>query len=194
MSNDGIKWIPLARIEKYSPEVVEELTHVLGYEPKSQDFTRLGADPYSVEEYPGNILVTNGLGNLTNLFTGGGGSVVSTARGFLAVGDSSTGELAANSDLAAATNKYYNVLDSVTRVTTTVTNDAVQVQSTYGTSAANFAWAEWVLGSSTSGTITNATTLAGIATGAFIINRKTAVMGTKASGASWVFTAKITFS
>ena len=38
---DGIKWRPVARIDKYSPEVVAELTRILGREPKSFDFVEL---------------------------------------------------------------------------------------------------------------------------------------------------------
>jgi hypothetical protein len=197
MSRDSILWTPVARIDKYSPEVVAELTHLLGYEPKKEDFDRLGADPYASLEVEGNALTTNGLGNLTNLLTGGTTTpVISTTRGFVCVGDSSTAFAAAQTDLQAASNKYYNVIDGsgVTRVTTTVTNDTVQCVSTFGTSVGNFAWAEWAIGSSTGGTVTAGTTLAGTATGAFIYNRRVASMGTKASGASWAFTAKIQFS
>jgi hypothetical protein len=196
MSLDGIKWHPVARIEKYGPDVLRDLTHTLGYEPTGDDFTRLAIDPSSITEVEGNQLVTVGLGNLTNLLTGGTSApVISTARGFVGVGDSSTAWAAGQTDLQASTNKYYNSLATVTRTTTNVTNDAVQcAATTFGTSVANYAWNEWVIGSSTSGTITPGTSFGGGATGAFIYNRKVASMGTKASGASWVFTVTVTFS
>lgn len=193
MSLDGIKWTPSARIQKYSPGVVEELTRLLGHEPTADDFTRLGADPFAVTEIEGNLLTTAGLGHLTTVLTDNTATeVISTARSFLGVGDSSTAAAVTDTALVAATNKYYQTLDSVTRQTTTVTNDSVQAVATYGTSIANYAWNEWVLGSSTGGTLTAGTSLPG--TGNFIYNRKVASMGTKASGASWTFTVTIKFS
>jgi hypothetical protein len=193
MSFDGIKWTPTARIQKYSPEVVEELTRLLGYEPKAADFVRLGADPFAVLEIEGNLLTTAGLGHLTTVLTDSSATeVISTARSFLGVGDSSTGATVSDTALVASTNKYYKSLDSVTRTTTTVTNDSVQAVASYDSSTANYAWNEWVLGSSTSGTITSGTSLPG--TGGFIYNRKVASMGTKASGAAWTFTVTIKFS
>lgn len=197
MTNDGIKWTPYVRIQKYSPADVEEITRLLGHEPQGADFERLGANPYAITEIEGNQLTTGGLGNLTNRFTGGGGTAFSQTSGFTAVGDSTTAFAAAQTDLQAATNKYYMSIDSspgVTRTTTTVTNDTVQAQSTFGSGVANFAWQEWCWGYVTSGSVTAGTTLAGVGTGAAILNRKVASMGTKASGASWVFTTSVQFS
>jgi hypothetical protein len=193
MSLDGIKWTPTARIQKYSPEVVEELTHLLGYEPKASEFMRLGADPFAVLEIEGNLLTTAGLGHLTTVLTDSGATeVISTARSFLGVGDSSTGATVSDTALVASTNKYYQSLDSVSRVTTTVTNDSVQAVASFDSSTANYAWNEWVLGSSTGGSITPGTSVPG--TGGFIYNRKVASMGTKANGAAWTFTVTIKFS
>lgn len=198
MSNDGIKWTPLARVEKYSPEVVEELTRILGYEPRGEDFKRLGADPYAITEVEGNILVTGGLGALTNLLTGAGGQALTQARGIVGVGATNTAEAQAQTALSAnGGSAWYQGIDvspGVTRVTTTYTNDAVQTQATFVSADGNFAWNEWCWATSTSGTITPSATLASVATGTLMINRKVASMGTKASGASWVFTTKVTFS
>lgn len=193
MAGDGFKWNAFARVEKYSPEVVEELTRILGYEPKAADFARFSADPYASLEVDGNLITTNGLGNLTNLLIGGGGDPLTSARAFVGVGTSSTA--AAVSDTALLGTAYYNTFDSnPTRVTTTVTNDAVQGVSTFGTSVANHAWEEWGWCTTSSGTITPGTGINVSSGTEILINRKVASMGTKASGASWVFTTKVTFS
>lgn len=197
MSNDGFKWNAYARIDKYSPEVVRELTQYLGYEPKSADFKRLSVDANSITEVDGNILVTGGLGNLTNLFFGGGGDAFSNAKAIVGVGDSSTAAAAAQTDLQASTNKYFQGVDASnpTRVTTTVTNDAVQAIATFASGNANFAWNEWCWAVTTTGTITGNATLASVSSGTeTMLNRKVASMGTKGSGSSWVFTTKVTFS
>ena len=106
-----------------------------------------------------------------------------------------TAETTAQADLSAATNKYYNTFDAnPTRVTTTVTNDSVQGVSTFGTSVANWAWNEWAWFTTTTGTITPGTGI-NVSSGTETMwNRKVASMGTKASGATWVFTTKVTFS
>lgn len=195
MSHDGIKWSMYARIDKYDPDVVEEITRILGYEPKAADFERFSVDPSAVLEVPGNLITTVGLGNLTNLLIAGGGNPLTAARAFVGVGDSSTAAAVGNTDLSAASNKYYNTFDAnPTRVTTTVTNDSVQGVSTFGTSVANFAWEEWGWFTTSSGTITPGTTVNVSSGTEEIFNRKVASMGTKASGASWVFTTKVTFS
>lgn len=195
MSKDSILWTPLARVDKYSPEVVEELTRILGYEPKSEDFVRMGADPYASLEVEGNLLVGGGLAFLTAALIGSTYDPLTQARAFVGVGDSSTAAATNQTDLQASTNKYYNTLDSnPTRVTTTVTNDAVQAVSTFGTGVGNFAWNEWAWFTTTTGTITPGTAV-NVSSGTETMwNRKVASMGTKASGASWVFTTKVTFA
>lgn len=195
MELDTIKWTPVATIHKYSPEVVEELTRILGYEPKKADFDRFGADPYATLEVQGNLLVGGGLAFLTSALIGGTYDPLTAARAFVGVGDSSTAAAAAQVDLQAASNKYYNTFDAnPTRVTTTVTNDAVQGVSTFGTSVANFAWNEWAWFTTTTGTITPGTGI-NVSSGTETMwNRKVASMGTKASGASWALTTKVTFS
>jgi hypothetical protein len=197
MSRDTIKWHPVATIHKYSPEVVEELTRILGYEPKAADFVILGADPYATLEVEGNLITTVGLGFITNALinTSNPGDPLTQARAFCGVGDSSTGAAASQTDLQAASNKYYNTFDAnLTRVTTTVTNDSIQGVSTFGSAVANFAWNEWAWFTTTTGTITPGTTVNVSSGTESMWNRKVASMGTKSSGASWALTTKVTFS
>lgn len=197
MSLDGIKWNAHARVDKYSPEVVQELTRILGYEPNAEDFKRFSADPYAVVEVDGNLITTNGLGAITNLVTGIGGQVFSNARGIVGVGATATAATVADTVLGAnAGSAWYQGIDGsgLSRTTTTVTNDTIQAIATFASADGNFAWNEWCWASSTAGTITPSATLASVATGTLMLNHKIASMGTKASGASWVFTTTVKFS
>lgn len=206
MSLDGIKWSAHARVDKYSPEVVQELTHILGYEPNSEDFERFSADPYAVVEVDGNLITTVGLGNLTNLLIGGGGDPLTgttAGRSFVGVGSTATAATVADTVLGAngtAANGtvgcWYQAFDAnPTRTTTTVTNDTVQGISTFASADGNFAWQEWGWCTTTTGTIAGNATLATVTSGTeSLINHKIASMGTKASGASWVFTTTVKFS
>jgi hypothetical protein len=198
MTFDGIKWTPVARIEKYGPEVVDELTRLLGYEPKAADFASFSADPFAVTEVEGNVLCIGGLGMITNALISGTFDPLTgtgSGRSFVGVGtDSGTAALASQTALVGAT-QYYNTFDSnPTRVTTTTTNDAIQGVSTFGSAVANFAWNEWGWFSTTAGTITPGTAV-NVSSGTETMwNRKVASMGTKGSGSSWVFTTKVTFA
>lgn len=197
MNFDGIKWSPVARIDKYSPEVVNELTRILGYEPKKADFDRLGADPYAVLEVEGNLITTAGLGFVTAALIGGTFDPINATRAFCGVGATATAATVADAALGSnGASAYYQAFDGApTRVTTTVTNDAIQGVSTFASGNANFAWNEWCWASTTTGAITPGATLASITSGTETMwNHKIASMGTKASGASWVFTTKVTFS
>lgn len=194
---DGIKWQAHARIEKYSPEVIEELSRILGHEPKAQDFVAYSADPTTVTEVDGNLITTLGLGNFTSLLIGSGGDPLtgtSSGRSFVGVGNGTTAAAVGDTDLSGAS-KYFNTFDAnPTRVTTTVTNDTVQGVSTFGSSVANHAWEEWGWCTTTAGTITPGTSMAVSSGTEQLINHKVAAMGTKASGSSWVFTTTVKLS
>lgn len=193
---DGFKWHAHARIDKYSPEVVEELTRVLGYEPKAEDFKRLSVDPHAVVEVDGNILVAGGLAMLTNALIGGTADPLTSARAFCGVGATATAATTSDAILGAnGGSAWYQAFDSnPTRTTTTVTNDTIQGVSTFASANGNFAWNEWCWATTTTGTITGNATLASVSTGTETMwNHKIASMGTKASGASWVFTTTVAF-
>lgn len=146
-----------------------------------------------VDDTP-NLTTTNGLGRLTSSLTGAAPVVFSAATTTcIGVGDSATAALPADADLNAATNKYYTVADATpTRQTVTVTNDTIQVVATFISTVGNFVWNEWGLVLVTSAV--SATTLAGTGTSPILFNHKVAALGTKASGASWAFTAKLSWS
>ncbi len=192
---DGIKWQAHARVDKYSPEVVEELTRILGYEPKSADYARLTVDPNAVVEVDGNILVSSGISNITNLIIAGGGQGLTATRTIVGVGATATAAVIGDTALGAnAGSAYYQLPDSApSRSTVTATNDTITAVSTFASGNANFAWAEWCWATCT-GTVTPGATLASVATGTAMVNHKIASMGTKASGASWVFTTTVTLA
>jgi len=100
---------------------------------------------------------------------------LTNANAYLGVGDSATAFSAAHTDLQAATNKVRKAQDATypTRSTNVLT-----FRSTFGTSDANFVWAEWgTFNASSSGTM---------------FQRKVEALGTKTSAQTWVLTGTIT--
>lgn len=192
--HDSIKWQPHARVEKYSPQVVRELTEFLGYEPTSADFERMSIIPNTVLEVDGNLLTTAGLGRITALIVGAGGQAFSNTNAAIGVGTSSTGELVANTALGGdgnASTARYNACDATYP---SASGGVITAVATYVSADANFAWNEWcwVIAPAT---ITPGATLASLsASSEVMLNRKVASMGTKGSGATWVFTTTVTLS
>lgn len=139
-----------------------------------------GAAPDEVVEIAGNLLLNAGITRLLNLLAGAGGTAFNAANCRIGVGDSSTAAAASQTDLQAASNKYYKLADTVT-----VSAQTVTVVATFGSAVANFAWAEWGLDNGTADSASGT---------APMLNRKVASAGTKASGATWVATATITIS
>jgi hypothetical protein len=196
---DSVEHFTQAWVDKFSPEQTAWLIERKGLpEPKFADFKAFGMEPEDGQVYvEGNLLTTDGLGRLTNFLIGTGslvGFTATTTR--IGVGDSTTAAAAADTDLGASagsTHRWFQIVDSApTRVTTTVTNDAVQCVATFGTSDGNFAWQEWAFNLGTATPTSSATVDA--SAGKCFFNHKIASFGTKASGASWAFTAKVTFS
>jgi hypothetical protein len=208
----GVEHFTQAWVDKFSPDQVEYATKYINEmfplltpngqrklrEPTFADFKALGMAPEDGQVYvEGNLITTDGLGRLTNFLIGTGslvGFTATTTR--IGVGDSTTAATAADTDLGASagsTHRWFQIADSApTRVTTTVTNDAVQAVATFGTSDGNFAWQEWAFNLGTATPTSSATVDA--SAGKCFFNHKIASFGTKASGASWAFTAKVTFS
>lgn len=133
--------------------------------------------PYEVIDFEGNILVTVGINLMLDLLGGAGGTVINNANGTLGVGDSSTGEDVAQTDLQASSNKVRKAMNGGYPV---VASPKVTYQSSFGSSEGNFTWAEV-------GTF-NA------ASGGVMFNRKVQALGTKSSGATWTLTEDITFT
>jgi hypothetical protein len=141
-----------------------------------------GLAPDGIEDFEGNLLLNAGITRLLNLLVAAGATQAYDATHCrIGVGDSSTAAAATQTDLQAATNKLYHLVDSAPSVAA----QTVTFVATFGSSEANFAWAEWGIDV---GTATNTTGVAPM------LNRKVQSMGTKASGATWVFTVTITIA
>lgn len=190
--HDGIKWSPYAHVAKYDPETVRELTEYLGYEPKSEDYKRLSIRPDDEAEAYGNLLTTAGLNRITNLIIGEG-SLQAFDDTHAVVGVGATNTAATVGDTALAANggsAWYQAAGGGV----SATNGVITAISTFASADGNFAWNEWCWVVVT-GTITASATLANVgSTSEQMLNRKVASLGTKASGASWVFTTTVTLS
>lgn len=160
-------------------------------------------DGYAYDD--GNLLVNTGLTVIVKLLNAAGATSYyplanngSTNNTVCGVGATSTAATTADTALGAdnTSNAYYQGMDATyPSVTTPAT---VNGQCTYASGNANFAWNEWCWATG-AGAVTPGTHLSVIfATGASInmINHKVPAssLGTKASGASWVFSTTIVFS
>lgn len=199
--HDGINWHAFAHVDKYSPEQTAWATAKLGYEPQGDKLRELFAEPEDgFAEADGNLLTTAGLTAITALLIGSGGSngkyVLANANAVCGVGSTATAATIADTVLGgngSTTTAYYQQMDSTYPQ---VSAGVITGQCTYASGNANFAWAEWGWASGT-GTITPGGTLASIyGTGASFAlwNHKIQSLGTKVSGASWVFVTTVTLA
>ena len=95
----------------------------------------------------------------------------------IGVGDSSTAFAVGQTDLVAATNKFRKLVDSAPSGASNV----LTLVATFGTTEANFAWAEWG--------VFNAGP-----TGGTMLSRKVEALGTKPGTQTWQFTVTLTFA
>ncbi len=97
------------------------------------------------------------------------------ANAYIGVGDSSTAFAAAQTDLQAASNKLRKAMDATYP---SGGSNVLTFRSTFATTDANFAWAEWgVFNASSAGTM---------------LSRKVEALGTKTSAQTWQFTVVLT--
>lgn len=184
------KWQARATVHKYSPGQVAHATAQLGYEPSGHRLSLIFKEPEDgVTEEPGNLLVTVGLTLITALIEGGAGTPFAHADAVVGVGAGTTTALIGDTALTDdnTSNAYYQQADA------SYPSQAAGVmtcQCTFGTGVANYAWQEWCLATG-SGGITAGTHLSAVASSVTMLNHKVASLGTKSSGASWVFVATI---
>ena len=140
-----------------------------------------------IDEVEGNLLVNEGIQRLEDLSMISTGLVSNqvannawnTAQ--LGVGDSSTAEAATQTELQAATNRFYAGMNSTFP---SRSGQQVTFTSDFTTANANYVWAEWTIANTSSGSPPS---------GTINLNRKVAALGTKASG-TWTLTAQLTLS
>jgi len=204
--NSGITWEAHAKIEKFSPDQTARAAELHGIAEEDLLHTHLyalGEEPeHGVVEVPGNLLTTAGLQRITNLIIGSGAAAFTSTQSVIGVGDrggtASNTAAITDTDLTAAastSNRYLQATDSAP----TAVNGVLTAISTFATGNANFAWNEWCwvisTGTITPGGVAIDSTHPG-STGNQILNHKTPAssLGTKASGATWVFTTTVTLS
>jgi hypothetical protein len=185
---DSIRWRPYAMVEKFEPGLVKYVQKRTGlYAPDGSTLAKYG-DPYEIIEHHGNLLTTAGLNRITSLIIAAGGQAPTNTSARLGTGNSSTAEAVGQTDLQAAAgsaNRWFQIMDATFP---TQANGVLTFKSTFATGDGNYAWNEWCVDVGTP-TVTSANTV-----NALMLNRKVASLGTKASGASWAFTATITLS
>ncbi len=98
------------------------------------------------------------------------------SNAYLGVGDSATAFNKTQSDLIAATNKLRDAMEA--SYPSQPSANQLAFRSLFGTSQANFAWAEWG--------VFNA------AAAGIMLTRKVEALGTKTSAQSWQLTATLT--
>jgi hypothetical protein len=126
-----------------------------------------------------NLLLNEGINELLTLACGTGATQFDNSNAYLGVGDSSTAASASQTGLQAATNKLYKAMD--VSFPTYGTSQKATWQATFGSSDANFAWAEFSVANGNSDTAKN-------------LNRLVSAQGTKTSGQTWQLTLEITLS
>ena len=177
--HDAIQWRCTWTVEKYHGDWTAE------------QFARGEAPaPYEVTLREGNLLMYGGASCLWQCLIGNGtGTAAQTltffnnGNAYIGVGDSSTAAAATQTDLQAATNKLRKAMDATYPQHTDATTSgaaSISFRATFGSSDANFAWAEWGVFNGSSG--------------GRMLNRKVESLGTKASGATWVFTVTLSLS
>jgi hypothetical protein len=149
------------------------------------ELLRLGLKPDD-EFYAGhNLLMTAGVTRLWNLVSNQGGTQALDAT-HTRVGVSDNGGsltlAAGNTDLGGTTNKYFNMVDAAS----TVSTNTNKWTSTFATGNGNFAWQDWGVDvGNTSG---------GATVAALLFNRVVVNLGTKTSAAAWAFSVTLSIA
>lgn len=164
------------------------------WRPRSEgcpsDFLReYGVEPDEITVIEGNLLLNEGIGRLLDLLCAAGGAAYNNANAFCGVGDSNTAEAATQTELQAATNRFYKGMNATYPVSPGSNGtQSRDWRSDFTTTEANYAWAEWSV-------CAGATTAsgAGFTSGTTNLNRKVQSLGTKTTG-TWTLTATVTIS
>lgn len=181
--SEAARWNAKVKVDRFRPGVdIDEYRRLYGKEEGERRFHAEAEVEESIE-VDGNILVTAGIGLMLDLLIGAGGTVYSNANAYLGVGDDNTAASAGQTNLQAATNAYRQAMDSTYPSRST---NVLTFKATFGTSVGNFHWQEWA--------IFNGAGTGTPPTGATMLNRKVADLGTKTSAASWALTVTVTIN
>lgn len=124
-----------------------------------------------------NLFLTVGINRLLDLLTGNSAATFTNAEAQIGIGDSATAATAGQTDLQAATNKTYKSMDAT--FPPAAAAGSVSFKSTFGTTDANYTWAEFVVRR---------------ATGTLCLDRGVSAMGTKTVAGTWVPTVTISIT
>jgi hypothetical protein len=206
--HEGLNWMAYARVERFSVDQTRwaEQRLATGFpqlaiapaglrQGRLAELLRSTGEPEDgIAEASGNLLVTVGLARITNLITGGGGQAFNNAQGTCGVGNVSTAAAVGDTTLGAnGASAYYQGLDATFPSTS---NGVINAQSTFASGNANFAWNEWCWATGVGSITPGASSGSIYGTGASftMLNHKIASLGTKGSGAAWVFSTSTTLS
>jgi hypothetical protein len=209
-THDGLNWRAFAHVEKFSPEQVSFAERTMARRMGVTMPVRLrnaqlaellratGAPELGFASAAGNLLVTEGLNQITSLIINSSSSFAfNNTKGLVTVGDSTTAASVSDTYVTATFTSGSNCYQNVNDVSfPTQSNGVINSQSTYGSGVGNFAWQTWGW-ASYNGTAAASSTLSAHGTGsnqALLYNHKVASLGTKGSGAAWVFSTSITLS
>ena len=121
-----------------------------------------------------NVFLNSGINEIWKLVCGNAGTAFTNALATIGVGDSTTAEDPAQTDLQAVTNKTYKGMEA--SYPTSGTSQKATFQSSFGSADANYSWQEFVIKNSSS---------------LICLNRKVSNQGTKVSGQTWVLTVEL---
>lgn len=133
--------------------------------------------PYEEIQIAGNVMLNEGINEIWALVNGSGGTAYNNANSRCGVGDSTTAESAAHTDLQAASNKLYVAQNSGFP---TIGSQQIVFKCDFTSGQANFAWNEFSVDNG--------------GTALKNLNRKVSSQGTKSSGQTWTLTLTITLS
>ena len=112
-----------------------------------------------------NVFLNSGIDEIWKLVCGNAGTAFTNALATIGVGDNTTAEDPAQTDLQAVTNKTYKGMEAT--YPTSGTLQKATFQSSFGSADANYSWQEFVIKNSSS---------------LICLNRKVSNQGTKVSG------------
>jgi len=192
-------WHCRAYVEKWDQDATLWVARRAGVaKPQARHFQDLRVRPYEVVEgpQPGNQLLDStpavGVQDLWKNLLGTYTQAWDQTHSGVAVGDSSTADAANQTDLVAATNKWYEDNDASFPAINGF--NGIDFKSSFGAADGNFAWNEYgiiIPGITTPAAITPAATKP---TNYTLLNRKSpAALGTKAAG-TWTLTVTITLT
>jgi hypothetical protein len=166
---EGFNWRINWRVEKYA----DEAAHQAG-------------NPFEVNDVPGNLLTTAGIGRIATLLTAGTGNLISSTTARVGVGNGAGTAVIGSTDLSASAgsaNRWFQTC------TVTIPSNVLTFAATFASGDGNFAWNEFGID------IGTATVSSGNTVGTVLLNHKTSIaQGTKAAGQVWTATATVTFS